>query len=231
MMGLLLRVGVDTGTGGALGPIFDDGSFEFIPIPERYPSKGVKTYKNTMGRRGDPLSTYVPKALENTAMHVDPEFDTYTYGDSTPIKRWSLLKLRPDDLLVFYVGLQPFNTDRYQTALYSSGFFTVQKVVDFNHLPRADIERCCKLYANNAHVKRGPPFDDLVIVAGNTHSSKLLDKAILLSQKRPDRRKRLMHAVSDEMEQLLGITGFIQRSAPRRIEEKYINNLSGLFRV
>lgn len=36
---LLLRVGMDRGTGGALGPIFDDGSFEYTPIPEREPTR------------------------------------------------------------------------------------------------------------------------------------------------------------------------------------------------
>jgi Nucleotide modification associated domain 3 len=32
---LLLRVGIDRGTGGGLGPIFPDGTFEYVPIPER----------------------------------------------------------------------------------------------------------------------------------------------------------------------------------------------------
>ena len=31
---LLLRVGINRGTGSALAPIFADGSFEDIPIPE-----------------------------------------------------------------------------------------------------------------------------------------------------------------------------------------------------
>lgn len=35
MKALLLRVGIDKGYGGCLAPIFRDGSFEYIPIPER----------------------------------------------------------------------------------------------------------------------------------------------------------------------------------------------------
>jgi hypothetical protein len=31
---LLLRVGIDMGCGGTLGPIFQDGTFEYVPIPE-----------------------------------------------------------------------------------------------------------------------------------------------------------------------------------------------------
>jgi hypothetical protein len=38
MKALLLRVGIDKGSGGIYGPIFDDGSFEFVPIPETYRS-------------------------------------------------------------------------------------------------------------------------------------------------------------------------------------------------
>ena len=91
-------------------------------------------------------------------MHFDPEFDTYTYGDPTVIKRRSLLKLQPDDLLVFYAGLQPFNTNRYQTALYIIGYFTIQKVVDFNRLSQSDIEEYRHLYPNNAHIKGGLLF-------------------------------------------------------------------------
>ncbi len=32
MKAMLLRVGMDTGTDGALGPVFPDGSFEYIPF-------------------------------------------------------------------------------------------------------------------------------------------------------------------------------------------------------
>ena len=47
----LLRVGIDSGSGGTLGPVFGDHSLEFIPIPD---SSGIdeRTYGNTMGRSG-----------------------------------------------------------------------------------------------------------------------------------------------------------------------------------
>ena len=38
MQVVLLRVGIDTGSGGILGPLFSDGLFEYIPIPD---SKGL----------------------------------------------------------------------------------------------------------------------------------------------------------------------------------------------
>ena len=34
MKAMFLRIGIDKGTDGTLAPIFEDGSFEFIPISE-----------------------------------------------------------------------------------------------------------------------------------------------------------------------------------------------------
>ncbi len=50
---LLLRVGLDRGTGGALGPIYPDGTFEYIPIPETVLSSCPFTttlYRREMGK-------------------------------------------------------------------------------------------------------------------------------------------------------------------------------------
>ena len=220
MKALLLRVGIDKGCGGALAPIFDDGSFEFVPIPESYPTPGAATYNDRIGRKGKRLSTYVPLSRKNTPMHEDPEFPTCTYGDPTP-KRIFLKKLDEGDLLVFYAGLQPFATDKYKEALYIIGYFTVKNVTDFNNkLLPAELAENLQRYRHNAHIKRRQTFHDLVVVAGDDNC-KLLDKAILISQKKPDKRGRPTHHVSSKMEKVLGISGFIQRSIPpRMIEEK-----------
>ena len=64
MNAMLLRVGIDKGTDGTLGPIFEDGSFEYIPISEGdSKSKEERTYENTLGRSGRPLTTYLPKGI------------------------------------------------------------------------------------------------------------------------------------------------------------------------
>ena len=102
MKAMLLRVGIDTGTDGALAPIFSDGSFEYIPISEgNKDSSEHRTYQNTVGRSGKPLSMYLPERIKHFKMHFDPEFDTFTYGDPTP-KRGGRSKiyysLTPDGL-------------------------------------------------------------------------------------------------------------------------------------
>ncbi len=235
MKALLLRVGIDKGCGGALAPIFDDGSFEFVPIPESYPTPGAATYNDRIGRKGKRLSTYVPLSRKNTPMHEDPEFLTCTYGDPTP-KRVFLKKLLERDLLVFYAGLQPFATDKYKEALYIIGYFTVKKVTDFNELLEAEHEaelaESLQRYRHNAHVKRRQTFQDLVVVAGDDNC-KILDKAILISQKKPDKRGRPTHCVSSKMEKALGISGLIQRSIwPRMIEgEHNVDNLVQLLEL
>ena len=95
----LLRVGIDTGTGRMLGPLFKDGTFEYIPIPEEssYDGPGV-TYGELIGQNTkEPLWKFFPKRRQadarNAIAHYDPEFQTFTYGDPTVPKR-SLRELR-----------------------------------------------------------------------------------------------------------------------------------------
>jgi Nucleotide modification associated domain 3 len=216
MKALLLRVGIDKGCGSALAPIFEDGSFEYIPIPEVDPdSNESRTYENTKGRKGQPLAYYLPSRVKDSCMHFDPEFETFTYGDPTS-KRKFLLKLDKDDLLVFYAGLTPFMNTKYEEALYIIGYFTIDQIIDFNQLTETEADEIAQRYQNNAHIKRSIDYQDLVIVVGNKEKSRLLDKAILISTRKPDKRGRPYHAVSPEMEELLNIHGSIQRSIPPR---------------
>ena len=63
MQVVLLRVGIDTGSGGIHGPLFCDRSFEYIPIPDCFGRKGVdkRTYGNTRGTAWRMLADYFPK--------------------------------------------------------------------------------------------------------------------------------------------------------------------------
>lgn len=65
MQVVLLRVGMDTGarSGGIHGPLFRDGSFEYIPIKDDFAGCGVdeRTYGNTLSRKGQRLVSYFPR--------------------------------------------------------------------------------------------------------------------------------------------------------------------------
>jgi len=230
MKAMLLRVGIDKGTDGTLAPIFADGSFEYIPISEGDSrSKEDRTYRNTIGRTGKLLSVYLPSKIAGRKIHFDPEFKTFTYGDPT-IKRNYLLKLGTGDLLVFYAGLKPFENAKHKESLYLIGYFTIKKVIDFNKLSRTEIRRCYALYPNNAHLKRSCSTWGLVIIIGDKNRSKLITKAVPISQRKLDKRGRAYQAVSSRMEKLLGISGSIQRSIPPRTisNDKHINELKKL---
>lgn len=139
---VLLRVGIDSGSGGIQGPLFEDGSFEYICIPDK---KGVSvhTYGSLLGRNGTPHSDCFPvrkrKGIADQHVHLDPEFETFTYGDPTTPKR-SLRTLDQGDYLIFYAGLQRWDNDTgwnrgSARALYIIGYFVVEMAgmaVDFS---------------------------------------------------------------------------------------------------
>ena len=69
------------------------------------------------------------KGMAQQHVHVDPEWETFTYGDPTPPKR-SLRHLNPGDFLVFYCGLQEWDAEKgwkgeLRPALYLAGYFEV----------------------------------------------------------------------------------------------------------
>ena len=231
MKAMLLRVGIDKGTDGALAPIFTDGSFEYIPLSEKNSNTREKmTFKNTKGMNGIYFSEYLPDRIINRKLHFDPEFETFTYGDQS-VKRNYLLKLEKNDLLVFYAGLTPYKNSAYEEALYIIGYFHVEEVVDFSELNPELKSIYSKKYKNNAHIKSNG-FDELVVIKGDEKRSKLLDRAVLLSKKKLNKIGRGYHAVSPEMEDLLGISGSIQRSIPPRfVRDEYFENLKQLLNI
>src|ERR1700730_5305505 len=127
MQVVLLRVAIDTGSGGIHGPLFKSGEFEFIPIQDKRNRFGAnrETYGNTNGSsRHKPLVDYFPEErrekVRSMYLHHDPEFETYTYGDPTRLKA-GLRKLGKGDLLVFYAGLEGWDY-RCDPSLYIIGY-------------------------------------------------------------------------------------------------------------
>jgi hypothetical protein len=202
MKALLLRVGIDTASGGSRAPIFTDGSFEYIPIPEGHATIETRTYSRMVGRSGRPLSDFVKGSLRNVVPHIDPEFQTFTYGDPTKTKRAQILSLGAGDLLVFYAGLQPVGaTDK--PRLFVIGYFEVRSVHGFSHRDRSDIAVKYQIGAN-AHLKRVSPDANLVIVKGRPRSSRLLEKALPLGDQDDD--------VLPEISRRIGYAGSLRRA-------------------
>jgi hypothetical protein len=234
---VLLRVGVDSGCGGIQGPLFDDGSFDFVCIPDNH-GVSAHTYGNMIGRGGKPLAGYFAesrrKIMAEQHVHVDPEFDTFTYGDPTTPKR-SLRYLRTGDLLVFYCGLQEWDADGgwnrgHRPALYLAGYFVVTKAGMAGDFDRKVLR---EEFANNFHVRYPAVFKqqkgDLVLVKGGP-GSRLFRKAYQISVEGRDRSGNPLKVLSPEMQRVFGTFGghvSIQRSPPRWVESGLVDKAIG----
>ena len=143
---LLIHVGADTTNLGVVGPIFSNGTFEFIPI-NNFCGLETRTYANLLARNkqfGDTLADFLPSNVGNLNPHPDPDFDAYTFGEPNnpePIPR-ALRKLKPEDMLFFVSSLAPYDQAAYQAKdsmlqvyqrgkknKYVIGFFRVKGIV------------------------------------------------------------------------------------------------------
>ena len=163
-------------------------------------------------------------------IHVDPEFDTFTYGDPTTPKR-SLRTLKPGDLLVFYCGLQKWNVDGgwdqdHRPALYLAGFFEVALAGMAGDYDKKVLKA---EFGQNFHVRYRTVFekqkDSLVLVKGGS-GSRLFRKAHQISSMGKDRAGKPLKVLSPAMQKVFGDFGghvSIQRSPPRWVELGFVD--------
>jgi len=221
---VLLRVGIDTGCGGIVGPLFKDRSFEYVPIPDERGIDG-RTYGNVSGRHARKMIDYFPKGrremMSRQSIHFDPEFRTFTYGDPTTPKT-SLQRLSKGSLLVFYAGLQGWDF-KFPPALYIIGYFKVTEAGLAASFNRAVLRK----FRNNFHVMHQSVFKrqkgSLVLVKGGTRS-RLLKTAVKISSIGRDRAGRPLYELSAQMQRIFGSfeghTG-IQRCPPRWVAPQF----------
>src|ERR1700689_137109 len=201
----MLRIGVDSGSGGIQGPLFHDGSFHYIPIPDGF---GIdeRTYGNTTSLKQRKLVEYFPEsrrvAMANRSIHFDPEFATFTYGARTPPKA-GLRRLQKGDMLIFYCGLQSWD-HRSEPALYLMGYFEVLaagRPDDFGD------EETHRLFGNNFNVRHQRVFErqkaELVLIKGSERS-RLLKEAVCISAMGRDCTGRPLKVLSPEMQEIFG---------------------------
>jgi len=171
MVSVLINVGSSSSNPNGRGCIFKDFTFEYLPIPEsERTAEKVPSYRELGFRH---------VRFPDLPVHLDPEFETFTYGH---VRRGfgdvrSLLRLEKKDVLFFYATLQ--REDVWST--YIIGYFRNVDVLDCRRL---SIEEILKLksreFANNAHLKRVNPSVDLLIKGGK--GSELLKKAFPLAE-------------------------------------------------
>lgn len=181
--GVAINVGANTSLPGIRGRLWPDGSFEYLPIPEREPTnEPVPTY-------GD-LGCVVPPDLEDVPVHLDPSFaeypgcDDYTYGDEHGIKAGPIGELVTNDSLWFYATLEavdggpPWAPPGWGAYIIGEFRLAVDPLdpAELDTVSTPIRERCRR----NAHFRREAP-DARVVVLGDGRRSRLLDRALPLS--------------------------------------------------
>jgi hypothetical protein len=223
MRAYLVRVGIDQAFGGWNAPV-DPGSNEFVyvPIPEGSPQcpRLETPYElirpalaRFVGRHPDaPLrAIQLPAELARANMHLDPDFEALTYGDTERRGR-GLADLEAGDVLVFYAGLRPVRPCAH-TLLYALiGLFRVRDVARLDAVPQAR-------WRENAHTRRADPRASDVIVRADPRASGRLRRCLPVGEFR-DRAYRVTRELLDAWGGLSCRDGYLQRSAvpPRLLD-------------
>lgn len=183
---IAINVGANTNEPGFRGPVYHDGAFEYVPIPESKPTRDqtrVPTYDD-LG-----LEMSIPDGVRDTPVHLDPEFagyphcERYTYGDEHGVKATPLSTLESGDRLLFYATLStagdPAPWQPPDWGAYLIGGFRIENVMTGEEYEERETERVS--FRNNAHVKR-ERFDARVLVLGDPDESTLYERAVPLSE-------------------------------------------------
>src|SRR5439155_14805470 len=140
-------------------------------------------------------------------MHVDPEFESFTYGDPTPPKR-GLAKMLPGDLLVFYAGMEGWGHTS-QPALYLAGMFRVELA---GFAPSFTTEQLQREFRHNYHVRHRDIFAEqrerLVLIKGGK-GSRLFRKAHLVGETVRRKNGTSWQFITPQMEKVFGKFGGI----------------------
>ncbi|MBV0924243.1 hypothetical protein KTS45_08520 [Halomicroarcula limicola] len=184
MRSVAINVAANTNEPGFRGPLYPDGSFEYIPIPEsKSTADAVPTYAD-LGVVTD------VSGVADRPVHFDPEFpeaggERYTYGDEHGVKARPLSELSAGDYLFFYATLtttgEPPAWAPERWGAYVIGHFRLARdpVTGETYRDLADEERA--VFDSNAHVRRAE-FDAEVLLLGDPNGSRLYETVVPLSR-------------------------------------------------
>ena len=184
MAAFLANVGVNS-SHAAISPLWPDGRFELLPIPER------SAWRPPMLRLGDlpHLSAHAPATWRHRAVHLDPDLNsaTPTYGDDCRRagRAFSLRRARPGDVIVYLARLQP---ERGPARFHLVGSLEVADVLeDVDHDPGTG------WWEDNAHVRRARAngrWDGFWVFKGSSRSG-------LFARAKPFERKAAAEVFGD----------------------------------
>lgn len=209
---ILVRVAADHSFGHWNGPCNPEtGDFVYVPIPESRPNaEGMaREYLPIVApalqafseRNGVDIS--LPENLHDQRMHLDPDFDHLTYGDTEDRGR-KLLGLRENDWVVFYSGLRSVHGG--SGLVYGLiGLLVVDSVRRVADIPTA-------LHDRNAHTRRLDKNGSDIVVTGKPGFSGRFARHLDIGEFR-NRSYRVRLELLDAWGGLGVNDGWIQRSA------------------
>jgi len=141
-------------------PVFDDGSFELLPITETPSESGPFSVRfRDLQCASAPflrLSDYMPERMASLAAHYDPEWETFTYGDNCERsgRASNLRSVSPGDLIFFLARLCRHDGSQItgSAGFFLVGFIEIDSILSaFYEQPSPEI--LARVRAN-AHVRR-----------------------------------------------------------------------------
>jgi len=211
---VLSGIGADTTNASPTPRVYEDGGFDYVPIPETAHDTTVetRTYADVPTRQGtaaDYLDRVYPGggdesvegvSLADWPLHHDPNFQALTYGERRPAYVERLRRLDEGDAVAFYTGLVDGSSDAPHR--YVIGYFVVENVVYFEDFDDEEARSRIREHPENAHAKRfeatGEVDDNLVIVEGKAGS--LFDTAFRISQRTPSGHYYLRDSLQDALD-------------------------------
>ena len=167
-------------------PLFDDGTFELLPIldpdargPHLVYFRDLRSYYHPH----QDLLQYVPQRLRDTPVHHDPEFETFTYGDNcdTSPRAAGLRRVEPGDYLLFLARLVHHRTK--EAGFYLVGYLEMERI--FASLKGRLPDKVVARIGRNAHVRRAEGMskgcDGFWVFAGSRRSRRL-ERAVPLDR-------------------------------------------------
>lgn len=209
---ILIRVGIDQTDGQWNAPCNPEtNNFVYVPISQIKTLNAIGLEKRYIDLILPALSRFsnenkvnvnLPEHLIDKRMHLDPDFNHLSYGDTERRGR-QLLSFNEDDVLIFYSGYRSiYASDRLIYAL--MGMLVVKT-----------IERVGNITSNfdeNAHTRYLHRDDTDIVVKGKSNISGRFDKCIPIGEFR-NRSYRVKTNLLQEWGNLEVNEGWIQRSA------------------
>jgi hypothetical protein len=159
--GLLVRVAIDSTSGGWNGPC-DDKDFCYVPMGSSLHL--TKNYDSAYKPYRTAVEAFLPDSTHRRAHwprrlprcgHFDPDFKHLSYGDGKQRGARIRSHLADGGFIVFYAGLRSVHTGALTYSII--GFYAIDRVLSGPSVRRADWPR-------NAHTKEGGCKDEGIVV-------------------------------------------------------------------